>query len=339
MRVLVTGGSGYIGSHTVKALERAGHEAVVVDDLRTGHPRLARGRTIHRVDLGDVAALDRTFAKIAPDAVIHFAASAYVGESVLAPRGYYRNNVVATLNLLDAMAAHQVGLLVFSSSCATYGIPDTVPIREGSRQAPINPYGQSKLICEQMARDVTMAEPLDCIALRYFNASGADREGELGEVHDPETHVLPLILQAAADPARPFTIFGDDYPTPDGTCIRDYLHVEDLASAHVAALGAMSRSRLSEAGEGRFRAYNLGTGRGVSVRELITAAEAVTGRPVSHRIADRRPGDPPELVADPGLVLGELGWRAQVSDLETIVSSAWSWLRSPNNPLQLLLRP
>jgi UDP-arabinose 4-epimerase len=319
MKVLVTGGAGYIGSHTCKALVRAGHEPVIFDNLSTGFRVLAKYGTFVHGDLGDPASIRRAMARHRPEAVIHFAASAYVGVSVREPRFYYRNNVAGTLNLLDAMLESGIGRLVFSSSCATYGEPETMPIQETTPQAPINPYGQTKLICEQMARAVCTAETFDCVALRYFNAAGADREGDLGELHDPETHLIPLILDAIADPARPFTIFGDDYPTPDGTCIRDYLHVEDLASAHLLAL--------EQPGSG-FRAYNLGTGNGYSVRQVVEVAERVTGRKLNAGIVPRRPGDPPELVADASLARAELGWEPKVSDLPTILETAWRWHQS-----------
>ncbi len=319
MKVMVTGGAGYIGSHSCKALERAGHEPVIFDNLSTGFRSLARHGSFVHGDLGDPASIMGAMMAHRPDAVIHFAASAYVGVSVREPRAYYRNNVAGTLNLLDAMVAADVRKLVFSSSCATYGEPATMPIREDAAQAPINPYGRTKLICEQMARDLCAAQRFDCTALRYFNAAGADREGELGEMHDPETHLIPLVLQALDDPEKPFTIFGDDYPTPDGTCIRDYLHVEDLASAHVKALEAT--------GEG-FRAFNLGTGKGHSVREVVAMAERVTGRRLQAGIHPRRPGDPPMLVADAGLARERLGWEPHCSDLETIIATAWQWHQS-----------
>jgi UDP-arabinose 4-epimerase len=316
MKVLVTGGAGYIGSHCCKALAAAGHQPVVFDNLSTGHRSLIRYGDFFHGDLGDVSAIRRAIFEHRPEAVIHFAASAYVGVSMREPRLYYRNNVVAMVNLLDAMIEADVRRLVFSSSCATYGQPETVPIRETTPQAPINPYGETKLICEQMARAVCAAEDFSCTALRYFNAAGADRDGELGELHDPETHLIPLVLQAIADPEKPFTIFGNDYPTPDGTCIRDYLHVEDLASAHLLAL---------EKPAAGFRAFNLGTGNGYSVRQVVEAAESATGRRLQAGLEDRRPGDPPELVADASLVRSELGWSPQVSDLPTILDTAWKW--------------
>lgn len=317
MRVIVTGGAGYIGSHTCKALAAAGHEPLTLDDLSTGHREFVKyGPFIHG-DIRDLPSVREAFAQAKPEAVIHFAASAYVGDSVRDPNFYYRNNVVGTLNLLDVMRENSVDKLVFSSSCASYGEPKSVPIKETDRQEPINPYGNTKLICEQMTRDLAKAQArFQCIALRYFNASGADRDGELGELHDPETHLIPLILLKILDPSRKFVIFGDDYETADGTCIRDYLHVEDLATAHVRALEALSPG---------FRAYNLGTGRGYSVREVVDAAERVTGHKLEVSIGSRRPGDPAALVADPSLAKKDLNWRAEVSDMETILQSAWAF--------------
>ena len=320
MKVLVTGGAGYIGSHTCKALSRAGHEPVVFDNLSTGHRRFVRWGDFIHGDITDTAALGEALRTSGAEAVIHFAASAYVGESMRAPRRYYRNNVVGTLSLLDAMAAHGVQRLIFSSSCATYGIPDTLPIAETMRQAPINPYGDSKLVCESMARAAAMADGLSCIALRYFNACGADPEGEIGEEHDPETHVIPLILgSAAGGPA--FTIFGTDYPTPDGTCIRDYLHVSDLADAHVRALDPLGDAP-------GFEALNLGTGQGHSVREVVRVVEERLGQPLNLRQAERRSGDPPELVADARRAATVLGWTPRHSDLPTIIDTAWAWMNA-----------
>lgn len=327
MKVLVTGGAGYIGSHTCKALVAAGHEPIVFDNLSTGHRALVRYGVFVHGDICDPTALRAAFRRHEPEAVIHFAASAYVGVSMREPRAYYRNNVGGTLHLLDALADHGIARFVFSSSCATYGVPEVVPIVETSPQEPINPYGRTKLICEHMAREMAAAEKLDCTALRYFNASGADPDGELGELHDPETHAIPLILQAIADPDYSFTIMGDDYPTPDGSCIRDYLHVQDLARAHVMALDALS-------GEAGFRAYNLGTGNGCSVKQLVDTAEQVTGRPVKARFGARRPGDPPALVADPARAAAELGWRTEASDLPNILGTAWAWATSERNPFR-----
>lgn len=321
MKVLVTGGAGYIGSHTCKLLAADGHEPVVFDNMSTGHEFLARFGPVVRGDLADRTAIQRALADHRPDAVIHFAASAYVGESVAKPRAYYRNNVVGTLNLLDAMAEEQVDQLIFSSSCATYGVPQRVPITEDDPQLPINPYGETKLTCERMIRAAATADGLRCIALRYFNACGADPDGLLGEVHDPETHVIPLVLESIADPDATFAIFGDDYPTPDGTCIRDYLHVTDLARAHVLALNQLGKAS-------GFSAINLGTGEGRSVREIIDAAEQATGGRATITVKARRPGDPPTLVADHAKAFEILGWKPIFSDLPTILDTAWRWRQS-----------
>jgi UDP-arabinose 4-epimerase len=253
--------------------------------------------------------------------VIHFAASAYVGESMRDPLAYYSNNVGGTVTLLEAMARAGCTKLVFSSSCATYGTPATLPIHEDTPQAPINPYGETKLIGEKIMRSTVASQGLCGIALRYFNASGADPEGELGELHDPETHLIPLVLNAVRDAGAPVTVMGTDYPTPDGTCIRDFLHVTDLAAAHLLALEALTA-------EPGFEAYNLGTGTGHSVREIIAAAERVTGRPVAHVEAARRPGDPPVLVADAAKARAQLGWTPAHSDLDTILGTAWAWMNA-----------
>ncbi|QNQ07679.1 UDP-glucose 4-epimerase GalE [Sphingomonas alpina] len=319
-RVMVTGGAGYIGSHACKALRAAGWEPVVYDNLVYGHREAVKWGPFEQGDILDEARLAEVFAAYRPVAVMHFAAFAYVGESVTDPEKYYRNNVEGTAALLRAMRKAEIGRLIFSSSCATYGMAETIPILEAQLQAPINPYGRTKLIGEQIARDYTHAYGFDCIALRYFNAAGADLDGEIGEDHDPETHLIPLVLQAAAGIRPTITVFGDDYDTPDGTCIRDYLHVADLASAHVAALERL------DAGSKGFAALNLGTGQGTSVREIIEAAQRVTGRSIPVTMAPRREGDPAALVADPSAANDMLGWTARHSDLDTIISTAWNWL-------------
>lgn len=329
MKVLVTGGAGYIGSHTCKLLKGSGHEPVVFDNLSTGNRALVRFGPMHHGDINDAHALRKVFAAERPEAVIHFAASAYVGESMRVPLTYYRNNITGTLNLLDTMADAGVMKLVFSSSCATYGEPSVMPIREDAAQVPINPYGESKLFGETMMKAMAATGALDCIALRYFNASGADPEGEIGELHDPETHIIPLVLSALAGHESNFAILGDDYDTPDGTCIRDYLHVNDLASAHLAALQKLT-------GGPGFDAFNLGTGRGLSVREVVTAAERVTGRTLNVRVGPRRPGDPPSLVADPSKAQEALGWTPKHSDISTILSTAWNWMHAANNPFNAM---
>ena len=321
--VLVTGGAGYVGSHACKALATHGYQPVVYDNLVYGHELAVRWGPLEQGDVGDRDRLDAVIERYRPSAVMHFAAFAYVGESVTDPGKYYRNNVAGTLTLLEAMRDHGIGKLVFSSSCATYGIPETVPIPETNPQRPINPYGVSKLMVEMMLRDFDAAHGLRSMALRYFNAAGADPDAEIGELHDPETHLIPLALDSAAGRGPALTIFGEDYDTPDRTCIRDYIHVTDLAEAHVLALAALERTDASNA-------YNLGTGRGHSVREVIESVERVTGRKVPHSVGPRRPGDPPSLVSAAGRSASELGWKPAMSDLDTIVSTAWAWHRKHN---------
>ena len=318
-RVLVVGGAGYIGSHTAKALAQAGFEPVVFDNLSEGHRYAVRWGALVEGDLADKEKLIKTLEDYRIDAVIQFAASAYVGESVENPRKYFRNNVTNTLNLLDAMLDADIKHLVFSSTCATYGEPENVPMDEAHPQAPINPYGETKLIVEKALRWYAQAYELDYVALRYFNASGADASGLIGEDHDPETHLIPLILQAASGEREQIDIYGTDYPTEDGTAVRDYIHVTDLARAHVKALEYLQQG-------GKSDAFNLGTGQGYSVREMVQTAERVSGRPINAHEAPRRPGDPPRLVADPSKAAEVLGWRAE-HDLETIVQSAWHWHR------------
>ena len=320
--ILVAGGAGYIGSHTALALAEAGFRVLVVDDFSTGHRDALRGAPCAAVDLLDRDALTKVFAAQRIDAVMHFAARCYVGESVTDPGLYWRNNVAGTVNLLQAMVGAGVLRIVFSSTCATYGSPAAVPIVETTPQQPINPYGNSKLACETMLRDFASAHGVGAIALRYFNAAGADPGGRLGEDHRPETHLIPLALAAAAGRRGPLQIFGNDYPTPDGTCIRDYVHVSDLADAHVLAL-----RRLLDEGAG-FRAYNLGNAVGTSVAEIVRTCERVTQRPVPHTIAARRPGDPAKLISSAAKIESELGWKARRSDPETIVATAWEWHRS-----------
>ncbi len=291
MRVLVTGGAGYIGSHTCKALAEAGHTPIVYDNLRTGHAWAVKWGPLEHGDINDLPCLSDAMRRHRPDAVINFAALAYVGESVARPDFYYHANVTGMNTLLQAMRLHDVKAIVLSSSCATYGVPARVPIGEDTPQNPINPYGRSKRMAEEIMRDVCAAYGLGGIALRYFNAAGADHDGELGEEHEPETHLIPLVLQAAAGRRPQVSIFGTDYDTPDGTCIRDYVHVTDLASAHVAAL--------SKCQPGGFSAFNLGTGRGSSIAEVVACARAVTGKAIAAQEGPRRPGDPPVLVAAP----------------------------------------
>ena len=324
--ILVPGGAGYIGSHTVLALRERGHDVLVLDDFSEGHRGAVRGAGVGEDgvcagSLLDPAFLDQVFDRHAIVGVVHFAARCYVGESVRDPGLYYRNNVGGTLNLLQAMARAEVRHLVFSSTCATYGVPDDLPITEDAEQRPVNPYGHSKLMCEQMFRDFGAAWGLASAALRYFNAAGADPGGRLGEDHDPETHLVPLVLESAHG-GPTLEIFGDDYDTPDGTCIRDYVHVTDLAQAHVLAVEALVAGELTD-----FTAFNLGNGRGVSVREVLAAAEGVTGKPVPHRVAPRRPGDPPVLVGSSARIEEQLGWSPRFGAIEEIVATADRWHR------------
>jgi UDP-arabinose 4-epimerase len=322
--VLVTGGAGYIGSHACKALAAAGYVPVSFDNLVYGHEWAVRWGPFEKGDVLDRVALDAVIEKYRPVAVMHFAAFAYVGESVENPGKYYRNNVVGSLNLLEAMRDHGVDKFIFSSTCATYGVPSVVPIPETHPQSPINPYGASKLMIEQMLRDFDAAHGLRSISLRYFNAAGADPDGETGESHDPETHLIPLVLDAVAGLRPEIVVYGDDYGTPDGTCIRDYIHVTDLADAHVLALAAL------EAGA-KTTAYNLGNGRGFSVKEVIDTARQVTGREILVRMGSRRPGDPPRLVGDATRIRQELGWRPQHADLADMIGTAWKWHQRMNS--------
>lgn len=316
--ILVTGGAGYIGSHACKALALAGYIPIGLDNLVCGHPWAARWGPLEVGDIADRERLDEVIQRYQPAAVIHFAASAYVGESVQDPGKYYRNNVAGTLTLLEAIRDHGIDKLIFSSTCATYGVADSVPIREDHPQRPINPYGASKLMIEQMLRDFELAHGLRSISLRYFNAAGADPEGEIGEAHDPETHLIPLVLDAAAGKRPAITIYGDDYETLDGTCIRDYIHVSDLADAHVLALKALENGS-------KTTAYNLGNGQGFSVRQVIDSVARVTGQQVPLILGPRRAGDPAVLVGDATRAIQELGWRPKLNDIDTMINTAWQW--------------
>jgi UDP-glucose 4-epimerase len=317
MRVLVTGGAGYVGSHAAKLLAASGHDVWIVDNLAEGHRAAVGKLPLIVADLLDQLTITDVLRTNRIEAVIHFAAFAYVGVSVREPAKYYHNNIVGTLALLDAMRAADVKRIVFSSTCATYGIPTNVPIAEDHPQKPINPYGFTKLAIEHALADYAHAYGLGYAALRYFNASGAAADGTIGEDHDPETHLIPLVLQVALGQREYVEVFGMDYATPDGTCVRDYIHVDDLASAHLLALDKI--------GDGRTLKLNLGTGRGASVQEVVDICRDVTGHEIPTRASARREGDPPELVANPAAARRELGWEAEHKDMRTIIESAWGW--------------
>ncbi len=317
-RILVTGGAGYIGSHTVKELLARGYETVTLDNLSTGYRDLVLGGEFVEADLRDIDAVRKVFSKYPVDAVIHFAASCCVGESVERPMEYYENNVLGGLNLLAAMVEGKVGSIIFSSTCAVYGNPIEVPIAESHPQLPINPYGQTKSLFEDLLKSHERIHGIGYSSLRYFNAAGCDRDGETGESHDPETHLIPLVLDAALGRLPRLEIFGTDYDTPDGTCVRDYIHVSDLADAHIRCLEHLL-------GGGPSAAYNVGTGKGYSVREIIEAAARMTGRDVPHVGSARRPGDPPELVASAEKIKADLGWSPRHSEIDEILTTAWNW--------------
>ena len=322
MRVLVTGGAGYIGSHAVRALSRAGHQPVVLDNLVFGHRgAVAAGVPLYTEDLGDEAAVGEILSREKIEAVMHFAAFAYVGESVNDPLKYYFNNVVSTLGLLRVMLKHGVKKFVFSSTCATYGVPTAMPIVETMPQAPINPYGQTKLDIENALKALAHAHGLSFAAFRYFNAAGAAEDGAIGEDHAPESHLIPLAIESAVGRRPALQVFGSDYPTPDGTCLRDYVHVDDLSRAHIAVF-----AKLGEPGTALF--YNLGTGKPTSVLEVIRAVEKVTGLKVPYLLAPRRAGDPPALYADSAKAVRELGWKIKFDHIDAIVGTAWKWHRA-----------
>ncbi len=319
--ILVTGGAGYIGSHTVLALLQAGYEVIILDNLVYGHRDLVENVLqveLIEGDTGDRPLLDKLFSTRNFAAVMHFSAYAYVGESVTDPAKYYRNNVVGTLTLLEAMLAASIKKFVFSSTCATYGVPEVVPIPEDHPQNPINPYGATKLMVERILSDFRTAYDFKSVRFRYFNAAGADPEGRLGEDHNPETHLIPLVLQTALGKREFISIFGTDYPTPDGTCIRDYIHVNDLADAHVLGLKYLLDGGDSEV-------FNLGNGNGFSVREVIETAKLVTGRDISIKECDRRPGDPPSLIGSGDKARKILNWQPQYSSLKDILIHSWQW--------------
>ena len=323
MRILVVGGAGYIGSHAVRLLTRAGHSTWAYDNLVFGHRAAVPPGSLVVGDLHDRTLLERTLRDLEIEAVMHFAAFAQVGESVVDPAKYFQNNVVGSLSLLEAMRAADVKRIVFSSTTATYGVPQTLPISESEPQRPINPYGYSKLVVEQALAEYARAYDFGYAALRYFNASGASPDGDIGEDHAPETHLIPLVLQVAVGTRERITMFGDDYPTPDGTCIRDYVHVDDLADAHLRALNLLE--------PGTQLKLNLGTGRGYSVREVIDACRRVTDRRIEAVVGPRREGDPPELVADATAARSTLAWTPRYAEIDSIVATAWRWHESHPN--------
>ena len=325
MKVLVTGGAGYIGSHTCKALAEHGHTVLVYDNLCTGHRELVQWGEFHYGDICDTQRLRTVLRTERPDGVIHFAGYIAVGESMEDPGKYYTNNVLGSLSLLKAMRDEQIHHLVVSGTAAVYGIPDATPICEHTTLTPINPYGRTKLIMEWMLQDFAAAHGLRWATLRYFNAAGADPDGQTGEWHDPETHLIPNVLRAIDGKMPNLRLFGDDYNTPDGTCIRDYIHVKDLASAHILALEHLIRGNES-------LTMNLGTGVGVSVHEILKAAQRVTGYPIPFTVEKRRAGDPPRLVADPSLAQQTLGWMPKHSSLENIIATAWNWYTKKSHP-------
>jgi UDP-glucose 4-epimerase len=322
MNVMVAGGAGYIGSHAVKQLIEAGHQVVAVDNLFRGHARALHPQAVfHEIDLADTRALADVLSGHTVDCVMHFAALAYVGESVTEPLSYYENNTAGTVSMLQAMQAAGVKRLVFSSTCAIYGEPERTPIVESMPQQPINPYGWSKLFVERILADCGAAdEEFASVSLRYFNVAGSAADGSLGEDHDPETHLIPVLLEAALGLREKVTVFGTDYPTPDGTCIRDYIHVEDLCDAHMTAMEALE--------PGDVRVYNLGIGRGYSVREVLESAGRVTGVAIPVEYGPRRPGDPAILYANAEKIQKELGWAARYTEIDEIVSTAWNWFRN-----------
>lgn len=330
--ILVTGGAGYIGSHMVKLLVHRGHQVTVFDNLSTGHRDAVSAADFVEGDLRRRGHAARAFEGRQIDVVMHFAASCYVGESVQNPAKYYTNNIIGTLNLLEAMRTAQVNRLVFSSTCSTYGDPVSLPMSEDHPQRPVNPYGMSKLTVERAMADYGRAYGLDTVALRYFNAAGCDPEGELGERHDPETHLIPLILRealrvrAGGNPEdTQLRVFGDDFDTPDGSCVRDYVHIADLCAAHLLAMERLMGGKVAG-----FKAFNLGTGKGFSVKEIIETCRRVTGQDIRFRIASRREGDPARLVASASRARAELGWSPEFNELSDIVETAWRWFSRPS---------
>jgi UDP-glucose 4-epimerase len=320
MKILVTGGAGYVGSACLRHVAAAGHEVLAYDDLSQGHAPAVRDHPLVRGDLADTDRLAATLRDFGAEAVMHFAAATAVGESVRHPDDYYGCNVEGTRSLLNAMRTAGVDRLLFSSTCAVYGMADTPTMSETTPYDPVSPYARTKLTVEWMIRDFAHAYGLGFTILRYFNAAGADPDGQFGEDHRPEYHLIPLVLQAALGQREKILIYGDDYPTPDGTCIRDYVHTSDLASAHRLAIEATT--------PGTAEVFNIGTGAGQSVRDVIQACETVTGRPIPQEVAPRRPGDPPRLVADPAKLKTQLGWEPRYTDIREIVATAWEWHRT-----------
>jgi UDP-glucose 4-epimerase len=318
MNILVTGGAGYIGSHCCKELSKKGMNPITIDNLVYGHKHFARWGEFFQGDVGNPEHLKKCFGRHKIDAVMHFAAYAYVGESVEDPLKYYENNLRNTIALLHAVLEHDIKYVVFSSTCATYGDPEKIPLDEDHPQNPINPYGKTKRMIEEILGDYQAAYGLNYISLRYFNAAGADPDAEVGEDHDPETHLIPLVLDVAAGRRKTIQVFGTDYDTPDGTCIRDYIHVTDLAQAHILAL-----QRLMDGADSS--AYNLGNGQGFSVLEVIERARKITGKDIAVENSDRRPGDPPVLIASNEKAVKELGWKPRYADLDDIITTAWRW--------------
>ncbi len=316
--ILVVGGAGYIGSHMCKYLHQKGMQPIVLDNLSYGHREAVQWGPLYEGDMADAALLQKIFASHKIEAVMHFAAFCYVGESVAEPLKYYQNNISATLTLLTEMVAHDIYNFIFSSTCATYGEPEQLPLLEDFPQNPINPYGRSKLMMEQILNDLDHANGMKAVCLRYFNAAGADPDGEIGEDHNPETHLIPIVLQTALGQRDKLTIFGSDYPTEDGTCIRDYIHIVDLAQAHYLSL-------LHLLAGGESKKYNLGNGNGYSILDVIQCAEKVTGKDIPYTYAERRPGDPAALVGAAARIMSELNWNQEYNSLESILSTAWNW--------------
>lgn len=323
MAILICGGAGYIGSHTNKLLSQRGYETIVFDNLVYGHREAVKWGTFVQGDLKNVQEIEAVFLQYPIDAVMHFAAYAYVGESVTDPEKYYYNNIANTLNLLHVMKDHGCKKIIFSSTCATYGEPEEVPIKEDTQQNPINPYGFTKLAVEYILRDYRKAYDMEYVVLRYFNAAGADPDGDIGESHNPETHIIPLILDAASGKRKDIKIFGTDYPTPDGSCIRDYIHVTDLAEAHLLALKYLENGGQSDS-------FNLGNEKGTSVLEIVKAVKHITGKEFTVTLAPRRMGDPAMLVGASRKAKQVLGWKPQYADIETIIKHAWTWHKNLN---------